>query len=92
MFELLKETVTIQGRDIEVFEMTGRQRKEIPGLVEKKQDLETFCIKECVPALKDKTIDEILDLPSSVYVALSDAILRLSGLAEDSSSKAVKNS
>ena len=92
MFELQKEIVTIQGQDIEVFEMTGRQRKQIPKVIEKKQDIESYCIKECVPAFKEMTIDEILDLPSSVYAALSDAILKLSGLTDEAGDKATKNS
>lgn len=92
MFELQKEIVNIQGQDIEVFEMTGRQRKGIPKAIEEKQDIESYCIKECVPAFKDMSVDEILDLPSSVYTALSEAILKLSGLTTESNDEAVKNS
>lgn len=92
MFKLQKETVEVQGKKIEVFEMTGRQRKELPKLAEKKQDIESYCIKECVPELKDMTTNQILDLPSSVYTVLSDAVLKLSGLSEDANEEAEKNS
>lgn len=91
-YELEKKIVEIKGRKIEVFEMTGRQRKELPKQMEEGVDLESFCIQVCAPEFKDMSIEEILDLPSSIYTAVSDAVLKLSGLSSDANEEAAKNS
>lgn len=92
MFEPNKATITIQGKELEIVELSARQRQEIPKLSKKGIDIEAYCIKQCVPAFSTIDLDEILDFPASVFQELSEAVLKISGLGNDSVKESGKNS
>lgn len=92
MFALNKETITVRGEKLEVQEMTGRQRSELPKLKDQGIDMGAYMIKACVPKLSHMELDEILDMPGAVLDEISEAVMRISGLSDVADKEAEKNS
>ena len=92
-FQTLK--VTIDGQKYDARELSAGQRKELFKMYKSEADpMETQAatIQMGFAAFKDKSIDEILDLPGTAFSSLADAIMMVSGLADDSEKEAEKNS
>lgn len=84
------KSLTIEGEKFEIREFSARQRQEMFKLYKGETDpveAQAHSIKLACIQFSDKTIDEILDMPGTVFAELSEGIMKLSGLADDDSEK-----
>lgn len=76
----------IDGEVFKLQEISARQRQELFKLYKGDADpveAQAASIKMGCPAFKDKALDEILDMPGTVFAALADGVMKLSGLGDD---------
>lgn len=78
--------LNLDGTKFNLQEISARQRQELFKLYKGDVDpveAQATSIKMGCLELKDKTLDEILDMPGTVFADLADAVMRLSGLSDD---------
>ena len=80
-------TITVDGNDVAVVEMAVRDRIDFVDFAKEcdnNMDLSyAFLVSRCCPALKDATVDEIVDrLNPAVLAELGAKVLELSGADE----------
>jgi len=90
------KTVEVKGNTYNVQELSARQRQEVYKLF-KSDDVDPvslqahYILRGCVE-FKDSTLDEIMDLPGSLFGTLADEVVKISGLADESAEDSEKNS
>lgn len=87
--------VTIGGEKYEIKEINARQRQELFKLFKDGTDpveAQAHSIKMGCAAFKDKEIDEIFEMPGTIFSKLADEVMKISGLGDDSEKEEVKNS
>ena len=85
-----KKTLKINGDTYHIQELSARQRKEALKLYKDEMDpidLQANYIQMGVSELKDKTLDDILDLPGSVFSQFVDEVMTVSGLTDKDEAK-----
>jgi len=89
------KVITINGEDFTVFEMSARQRQSMFKFYKDELDpveIQANAIKMGCAEFRDKEIKDILDLPGKAFSDIADAVIAISGLADDSEKDAEKNS
>ncbi len=90
------KVVTIDGEKFKIQEINARQRKELFKLYQDDNsdalDSQAHAIKMGCEKFRDSSIDEIFEMPGTVFANLADEVMKLSGLGDDDEKDAVKNS
>ncbi len=95
MGDFESKTVNVGAKKYTVTEFSGKQRKTLFELYKKDQDpitVQAHIVKMGCAELAGSSIDELLDMPGRILLALSDEILILSGLTERAQATAEKKS
>ena len=87
------KSLTIGSDKFDLKEINARQRQQLFKLFKDETDpveAQAHSIKMGCAQFKDKTIDEIFDMPGTVFAQLAEEVMKISGLGDDS--EAEKNS
>jgi len=90
-----ESALTIEGEEIIVRELSARQRSTLFDLHNANTspvEIQAHIIKMGCSEFKEVSVDDIGDFPGSAVDDISKAILDISGLGDDSSVSAEKNS
>jgi malate/lactate dehydrogenase len=93
--EFQTKEVTINGNTFHIKELSARQRKEMYQYYKDERDpvdVQAFTIQAGCEECKGMTPEQILDMPGTIFGALSDEIIQVSGLADNAEGEAEKNS
>ena len=83
------------GKKEIVQELSVKQRNELSDMQGNEKDpykLLAHVIKISCPTYRDAELDDIVDLPQSVFDKLHKAAFKVSALGEDANEEAIKNS
>jgi len=90
------KSITIGGDKYGIKELSAKQRHEMYLYFKKDGSdpvaAQAHYIKMSCTQFKDKSINEIFDMPGSVFAKLAEEIMSVSGLGEDDDKEAEKNS
>ncbi len=81
------KSITIGSDKFELKEINARQRQELFKLFKDGTDpveAQAHSIKMGCTQFVDKTIDEIFEMPGTVFAKLAEEVMKLSGLGDDS--------
>ncbi len=87
------KSITIGGDKFEIKEISARQRQQLFKLFKDETDpveAQAHSIKMGCAQFVDKTIDEIFDIPGTIFAQLAEEVMKISGLGDDSETE--KNS
>ena len=87
------KSITIGSDKFELKEINARQRQQLFKLFKDETDpveAQAHSIKMGCTQFADKTIDEIFEMPGTVFAKLAEEVMKISGLGDDS--EAEKNS
>ena len=86
------KTVEIGGDKYTIKEISAKERKQIFVIVrgDDPTDAEAHAIKMGCAQFADKTIDEIYEMPGTIFAILAKEVMTISGLGDDSETE--KNS
>ena len=91
--DFVTSNVTVDGKAVEVRELSVRNRMELFDLNKKKLNplkVQAHVLKMGCPECSNMSIDKIMDLPGLACDAISTEILDISGLGSGSEKKAEK--
>ena len=89
------KVVTIDGDKYNLKEINARQRQSLFKLFKDDTDpveAQAHSIQMGCAELKDKSIDEIFEMPGTVFAQLAEEVMKISGLGDNDEQDAVKNS
>lgn len=84
------KSITIGGDKYEIKEINARQRQELFKLFKEETDpveAQAHSIKMGCSQFVDKSIDEIFEMPGTIFAQLAEEVMRVSGLGDDDSEK-----
>lgn len=87
------KSIKIGDDKFEIKEINARQRQELFKLFKDETDpveAQAHSIKMGCAQFADKTIDEIFDMPGTIFAQLAEEVMKISGLGDDSDTE--KNS
>lgn len=87
-FVFKRDAVNVGGVDYTVRELSARQRREIFNQYKQDEDsllMSAMMVQAGCVEFNGKSVDDILDLPGSLFDALSSAVTKVSGIAADDS-------
>ena len=87
------KTVTIGSDKYDIKEINARQRQELFKLFKDDTDpveAQAHSIKMGCTQFADKSIDEIFEMPGTIFAKLAEEVMKISGLGDDSDAE--KNS
>lgn len=87
--------ITVDGKTVEVRELSARQRQAMLKLNKDGIDpieIQAHIIKMGCSEFAESSIDDLLDMPGKAFSKISEKILNLSGLGDESEDDATKNS
>jgi len=92
--EFSTSSITVDGKSVEVRELSARQRQTLFKL--NKDDLDPLEIQANIIKMgcndyASIEVDAILDIPGRAFDAIATAVLSVSGLSEDDQEGAEKN-
>lgn len=76
----------INGEVFKLQEISARQRQELFNAYKGEADpieAQAKSIQMGCSNFKDKSLDEVLDMPGTIFTDLADAVMKLSGLGDD---------
>lgn len=85
--------ITIGDDKFDIKEINARQRQQLFKLFKDETDpveAQAHSIKMGCAQFIDKTIDEIFEMPGSIFAQLAEEVMKISGLGDDSDAE--KNS
>lgn len=91
--EFNTKSIKIGSDKFELKEINARQRQQLFKLFKDETDpveAQAHSIKMGCAQFVDKTIDEIFEMPGTVFAKLAEEVMKISGLGDDS--EAEKNS
>ena len=87
------KSVTIGDNKYDIKEINARQRQELFKLFKDDTDpveAQAHSIKMGCTQFSSKTIDEIFEMPGTIFAKLAEEVMKISGLGDDSDAE--KNS
>ena len=88
--------VEVKGESFTVVELSAKQRQQVFKLFKSEDidpvELQANYIQLGCKEFASSSIDEVMELPGSLFGLLADEIVKISGLADESSEDAEKNS
>lgn len=78
--------ITVGGDKYDIKEINARQRQQLFKLFKDETDpveAQAHSIKMGCSQFVDKTIDEIFEMPGTVFSKLADEVMKISGLGDD---------
>jgi len=89
------KSINIGGDKFDIKEINARQRQELFKLFKGETDpveAQAHSIKMGCTQFVDTSIDEIFEMPGTVFAKLADEVMKISGLGDESEKEEVKNS
>jgi len=95
MMKFKTKKLKIDSEKFDIKEINARQRQELFKLFKDETDpveAQAHAIKMGCSQFQDMAIDEILDMPGTVFASLAEEVMNISGLGDKSEKDEVKNS
>lgn len=82
-----KKTIELKGERFTINELSARNRQAIFKMFKKEDidavELQAHYIKLGCTEFKDSTLDDIMELPGTVFGKLADEVVQVSGLSDE---------
>lgn len=84
------------GKDVfTLSEMSAAKRRDMFKLFKEETgpiEVQAYAIQFCCDKFKDAEIDDIMEMPGTVFSKLAEEAMKISGLSDDAEAEAEKNS